>query len=133
MNKDTVWYGFLDAGAKASPVALDNRLETGNTKTMYLYNLKRQEFVEYNRAIVEPKLREFNAKEKSMVEELKSAFNKARQDFKPKGNRIPTKTDLSSPAAGKPPAQERFDQFDEAIETDTDVELDDDDWVDDDE
>ncbi len=52
------WYGYLMAGECRSPVLRDGRLETGNPMTIYIYNLKRGERIEYALEIVEKKLRE---------------------------------------------------------------------------
>jgi len=52
------WYGYLMAGERSSPLLRDGRLETRNAKTIYMYNLKRGERIEYALEIVEKKLRE---------------------------------------------------------------------------
>lgn len=80
-----VWYGYLEAGARSSPVIRDDRLDTGNRKTVYLFNLARNSILEYARDIVEPKLRELRADESDTVTELDSAFKKARRGFKDRG------------------------------------------------
>ncbi len=86
MSEDHLWFGFLDAGAKSSPVVLDRNLDTGNPKTVYLFNLARNEFVEYQRAIVEAKLRDLKPGEAS-IDTLKSAFGQARSGFMPRGHK----------------------------------------------
>lgn len=76
--KSTYWYGYLDAGKKSSFVARDLSLDTGDPETIYLFNQSRGEIKEYKREIVEPKLRELNAKEannqKTLEKELKAAL-----------------------------------------------------------
>ena len=61
MSKNEVWYGYLEAGNKSSPVVRDLSLETKSRKTVYLYNHARGCFLEYALEVVEPKLRELTA------------------------------------------------------------------------
>jgi hypothetical protein len=82
MAKNFIWCGYLEAGDKSTPVVIDDRLETGNPETMYLFNLKRNEILTYNRGIVQPKLRELRDDEAGVVQDLKNAFSKARRGFK---------------------------------------------------
>lgn len=82
MAKNFMWCGYLEAGAKSSPVVIDQRLETGNPETMYVFNLARNEILPYSRSIVEPKLRELRDDETDIVNDLKNAFAKARRGFK---------------------------------------------------
>lgn len=86
-KKGSAWYGFLDAGAKSSPVAMDPNLDTGNTATVYLFNLQRNSILEYRRDLVEPKLREFEPSEEMVVDELQAAFVAALSGFSPRGSR----------------------------------------------
>ncbi|MFU8838330.1 MAG: hypothetical protein ACNA75_08525 [Thiohalomonadaceae bacterium] len=87
MSDNNLWYGYLEAGAKSSPVLMDRRLNTGDPKTLYLFNLNRGEILEYKREIIEPKLRELNQQEQSYTSELKSAFGKVRSGFIPRVGR----------------------------------------------
>jgi hypothetical protein len=80
-----VWYGFLQAGDRSSPVIRDDRLDTGNRKTMYLFNLSRNSILEYSREVVEPKLRDLKPDESAAVAELEAAYKKARRSFKDRG------------------------------------------------
>ncbi len=82
MAKNFIWCGYLEAGDKSSPVVEDKRLDTGNPETMYLFNLKRNGILTYNRGIVAPKLRELRDDESEVMQELKGAFAKARRGFK---------------------------------------------------
>lgn len=104
-SNDTTWYGYLDAGDKSSGVARDERLSTGNPATLYLFNLKRNEILEYKREIVEPKLRELGEKEKKILDELKSAYNKARKGFVPRAAKIATAAERASAPEPKPVAE----------------------------
>lgn len=80
-QKGPLWYGYLEAGAKSSPVVRDERLDTGNGKTLFLFNLARGQILEYTRDIVEPKLRELKSGEVS-IDELSGAYGEARRTFK---------------------------------------------------
>jgi len=87
MTQEELWYGFLEAGDRSSPVARDPKLTTGNPDTVYLYNLKRNEIIEYKRAIADPKLRALKPTEGDALKELKSAFAKALKEFTPRRTR----------------------------------------------
>jgi hypothetical protein len=80
MSDSDIWYGFLQAGGKSSPVVRDPGLKTGNNKTIYLYNQARGQFVEYSSEIVAPKLRELKSEDVSLAD-LKRAFKAARKVF----------------------------------------------------
>jgi hypothetical protein len=81
-GKASFWYGYLNAGTRSSPVLRDARLDTGNTKTFYLFNLVRGEILEYARDIVEKKLRELKPAESGFVADLDAGYKKARRNFK---------------------------------------------------
>lgn len=82
MTKTSLWCGYLEAGNKSSAVLRDDRLETGNPRTLFLYNLARDEILQYSRELVEPKLRELRDDEADLTTELKNAYAKARRTFK---------------------------------------------------
>jgi hypothetical protein len=79
--------GFLEAGKSSSPVVRDASLDTGNPRTIYLFNLSRGRILEYRKDIVEQKLRELSDNESSMVQNMESAFHQARAGFTPRGIR----------------------------------------------
>ncbi|MCG6936850.1 MAG: hypothetical protein LJE83_01575 [Gammaproteobacteria bacterium] len=79
MSAKDIWYGVLEAGEKSSPVVRDATLDTSEGK-VYLYNYVRNQFIEYAKAIVEPKLRELEAGDITR-DELDRAFNAASQAF----------------------------------------------------
>ena len=79
MSEKDIWYGVLEAGEKSSPVVRDNTLDASEGK-VYLYNHSRNQFIEYAKAIVEPKLRELAAGDISR-NDLDKAFRAALQDF----------------------------------------------------
>ncbi len=88
MSEKHYWFGYLEAGEKSTPVLRDNRIDTGNSDTIYLFNLKRNEILEYRREIIEPKLRELNDGEKAVSNELQVAYAECRSHFNPRGNKI---------------------------------------------
>ena len=119
-----VWYGFLQAGNRSSPVIRDDRLDTGNRKTVYLFNLSRNTILEYSREVVEPKLRDLKPGESVTITELDAAYKKARRNFKDRGAGIRSilNRSNSTPASN------------EAVYNDIPVEDDSDDvWVEEDE
>jgi hypothetical protein len=118
MNKKSLWFGYLNAGSKSSAIIKDSSLSTGNSKTLYLYNHARDSILEYQREIVEPKLRELKDGEAD-VGEMQKAYKKIRSDFTPKGGRITR--DVEKVAAPPPPKPEPVE-----AEPEIDVELDDD-------
>ena len=119
-----VWYGFLQAGDRSSPVIRDDRLDTGNRKTMYLFNLNRNLILEYSREVVEPKLRDLKPDESVTVSELDAAYKKVRRNFKDRGAGIRNILNRSSST----PASN------EAVYNDIPIEDDSDDaWVEEDE
>jgi hypothetical protein len=84
-KRSPVWYGFLQAGDRSSPVIRDDRLDTGNRKTVYLFNLSRNSILEYSREVVEPKLRDLKPDESDTIAALDAAYKKARRSFKDRG------------------------------------------------
>ena len=138
MAKNSIWCGYLEAGEKGSPVVLDQRLDTGNPDTIYLFNLKRNEIIQYNRRITEPKLRELVEDERAAMPDLKAAYLRARRHLK-------LRTDHSAPSPARrgrtavaAAAEKRVTEPDEALYAFSGVEDEfagppDDDWNTDDE
>ena len=128
-KKSKIWYGYLEAGPKSSAVLMDPKLDTGNANTMYLYNLHRNQILEYKRELIEPKLRELNGKDTVVLDELKKAFDKAVKDFSPRNNS--SKTIADSPATVSPKKMQLpeidLDNVDDDIDIDDDIDLDGDD------
>ena len=87
-SKAYIWYGYLKAGARSSPVLRDARLDTGDPKTLYMFNLVRGEILEYAHEVVEKKLRELKPAESGFIEELDAGYKKARRNFKARGASI---------------------------------------------
>jgi hypothetical protein len=118
-----VWYGYLQAGDRSSAVIRDDRLDTGNRKTLYLFNLARNSILEYSREIVEPKLRELKPDEAATASELDAAYKKIRRSFKDRGAGVRSILNRSSTPASN-----------EAVYNEIPADEDSDDaWVEDDE
>ena len=98
-SKAYLWYGYLNAGERSSPVLRDDRLDTGNPKTLYLYNLARGQILEYSREIVEKKLREFKPDESGFIEELDAGYKKIRRTFKDRGAHLRNLTKTTAAAS----------------------------------
>jgi hypothetical protein len=111
MSDKNLWFGFLDAGKKSSAVLIDDRLSTGTAKTVYAFNLARGQILEYDRTIIEPRLRELTAEEKGVMDELKGAYGKALQEFRPRG--IGLNKLLEAPPTKRPAArtEETVEEF----------------------
>ncbi|ADE14646.1 hypothetical protein Nhal_1503 [Nitrosococcus halophilus Nc 4] len=129
MKEKRLWYGYLDAGQKSTLVVLDHSLQTGNEQTVYLFNLARGKFLEYQRQIVEPKLRELNPEQTTATKQLKTAYTKARRNFKPHDNRV-----VQFPARGsstkETAAQEPLEELTEFMGNDGEGFTENEDWFD---
>ena len=84
VKQSALFFGCLEAGEKSSLVVRDDKLGTGTTSTIYLFNLKKGRILEYRRDIVEAKLRDLIDEEQSSVGELLEAFEQARKGFVPR-------------------------------------------------
>lgn len=105
MSKQNLWYGFLEAGKKSSPVAIDYNMDTGENHTLFIYNHNRQEILKYVRELAEPKLRELTAKEKELEASLKKGFTESLKTFKNPIAKIfdsPAKSNKPSPKVDTP-------------------------------
>lgn len=124
MNKKSLWFGYLNAGSKSSAIIKDASISTGNHKTLYLYNHARDSILEYQREIVEPKLRELKDGEAD-VKEMKKAYKKAQADFTPKGGRTTRAAEQAPPppkAEPKPEPETEEPELDVELEEDFDLE-----------
>lgn len=83
-KRTRLWFGFLEAGEKGGPVIRDRSLNTGQSSTIYLFNLRKGRIIEYKRDIVESKLRELTPDELDVVAEMESAFELAKSGFTPR-------------------------------------------------
>ncbi len=114
MKKSGFWLGYLDAGSKSSAVLRDADLDTGNPKTVFLFNLERDAIIEYSREIVDAKLRQLSGDEIHLAPRLKSAYAAARKGWSPRSARhIPVvPVDLNTASATPPAANDDFDEAD---------------------
>ena len=123
--KNSLWYGYLEAGKRSSPVIRDDRLDTGSSKTVFLFNLERSEILEYSRDVVEPKLRELKSGEAKMIKALDAAYAEARRNFKDRRARP-----LNIPEHGGSARRPAEPQDDEDIDEFIDESAGEDVWVD---
>lgn len=113
--KNSLWYGYLEAGNRSSPVIRDERLDTGSVKTVFLFNLARREILEYSWEIVEPKLRELKSGEAKAIKELDAAYAEARRNFKDRRAR-PLNIPEHAGSARKPAESRNEDEIEEIID-----------------
>ena len=123
MSKKDLWFGMLEAGERSSPVIRSNKLHTGLSDTIYLFNLQRNAILEYKSAIVEPKLRELNGDESELEKELQKAFNKVVKDFTPRAKTASSEVTEKPVETGK---RQPADNLDIDIDDDTDYDDEDD-------
>ncbi len=82
MNDKHIWVGYLSLANKKTLVASDDRVDTGNRKTLFLYNQERNDIVEYSREIIEAKLKAAPAADYN-VDEIAAVYQKALRKTKP--------------------------------------------------
>ena len=118
MKNKHLWVGYLTLpDKKKTLVASDERVETGKPKTIFLYNLERDQIVEYGREIIQPKLK--NAPEADYdVAKMTTSYKKALKRKLPNLYRVifsPT-TSVSAPVKEPEPT---------VISDDDDIDIDD--------
>ena len=125
-KKSKIWYGYLDAGTKSTPVLLDPKLDTGDSKTFYLFNHKRNQILEYRRELIEPKLRELNGKEADLVDQLKKDYNKIKTNFTPRKaiGKVVAETAATPAKPAKIESPDIEDIVDDDMDLSDDIELD---------
>jgi hypothetical protein len=124
MAKQKLWYGFLEAGNKSSPVVIDHNMDTGEKNTVFIYNHNKQEILKYVRELVEPKLRELTAKEKELESLMKKGFSESLKTIKYK---VAKSLDVPAKEAPAPEVKKTLEEPEEEFS-----EVGDDDWDDDD-
>ncbi|MGR6035809.1 MAG: hypothetical protein ACU4EQ_04585 [Candidatus Nitrosoglobus sp.] len=129
MKEKTLWYGYLNAGQKSTPIVLDHELHTGNNETIYLFNLIRGEILEYQRQIVEPKLQELSTEQTEVIKQLKAAYAKAKRNFKPQGARV-LQFPARNPLSKNESEEEELEDLTEFMEADGEEFIEDEDWFD---
>jgi hypothetical protein len=127
-TKTPLWYGYLEAGNRSSPVIRDERLDTGSTKTVFLFNLERGEILEYSRDVVETKLRDLKPSEAKMIKKLDTAYAEVRRNFKDRRAR-PLNIPEHGSSARRPVETQDDDEIDEFIDDSAGEDV----WVDSDE
>ena len=100
-RKKKIWFGFLEAGVKGSPVVRDAELATGDPKTVYLFNFMKGKILEYRRDIVEVKLRELAAEELAMIPELRKAYKTGPGELRTPADKIPSAGVSGQTGAGR--------------------------------
>ena len=110
-GESSCWYGYLVAGERSSPVLRDSRLDTGNKKTIYMFNLNRSAIIQYAYEIVEKKLRDLESDESKYIAKLNVGYKKARRSFK---GRVSRKSNAAI-AAIRPTQRARDDNDDDDI------------------
>lgn len=76
MKDKNLWVGYLSLANKKTLVASDERVDTGNRKTIFLYNQDRNDIVEYSREIIQAKLSDAPESDYN-TDAIASAFQKA--------------------------------------------------------
>ena len=125
-KQNNVWYGYLEAGAKSSPVIRDDKLETGSSKTVYLFNLNQNKISEYSLQIVGPKLRDLKKDEEHLIPQLEKAFSSARMEFANNKKRGFSLTPPPVTIKKPPPIPEEEEDIEVFADEDADWDLDDD-------
>lgn len=87
MKDNNLWVGYLTLANKKVLVASDDRVDTGNRKTIFLYNQERKEIVEYSREIIQDKLKDAPAGDYS-DKEIATAYQQALRKAKPNLYRV---------------------------------------------
>lgn len=121
MSQQTLWFGFLKAEDKSSPVIIDHSMDTGEKRTVYIYNHNRKEVLKYVRELVEPKLRELTAEEHALEAAMKKGFMESLKTFNNKSTNvlaIPTNS-KSKPKVAPPPEEPDVESID--LDDDDDV------------
>jgi hypothetical protein len=124
MNEiNNLWFGYLEAGDKSSPVVIDPMLDTGNPKTVYMYNLNANKITEYKREIAEPKLRALNDKETGLTQDLQQGYAVASKEFTPRNHRLNLAPAAAGAAVSARPASRQRIEIDDSLD---DLDMDDD-------
>jgi hypothetical protein len=112
-KKAKLWFGYLEAGERSSPVVRDGEIDTGRSSTIYLFNRSKGKILEYQRDIVEPKLRELDVGESDLIAELEDAYQTARAGFNPRGTSRPKTVRVRRPPPIEPEIPDLEDDDDD--------------------
>jgi hypothetical protein len=140
MKDKNLWFGYLKSSGKNTLVVQDLRLDTGNPKTIYLYDQERNQIVEYNREIIAPRLVEADT-EQLNTDGIVESYVKTLRRTKPTTYSLlyatrRTATPAPTPVPGTDVDDSDAD-YDEEAELDEEIDADEDDkdedWGDEDE
>ncbi|HBR96323.1 MAG TPA: hypothetical protein DD979_02965 [Gammaproteobacteria bacterium] len=137
VSAKAIWYGMLETLRANSVLLRDDGLPEGSEGRVYLYNVDRDQIVEYVEAIVSTKLRELSQEEiqalgKGIEKQYKAARKAFLAEFKSRQNVL----NLKSEAPAKPVAavEDVDDTAQDMDDVEIDVEADEDvDWEEEDE
>ncbi|MDO6460038.1 hypothetical protein Q4485_04965 [Granulosicoccaceae sp. 1_MG-2023] len=134
----SLWYGKLETKRNASVVIRDDSLPQALAGRLYLYNVERDQIVEYVEEIVGSKLRELTQEEIDALDsDLNKRFTAARKEFMKTHDNRSKVLNLREEEAGAKPAAEKadLDELDEVSDVEADMEddIDSDVWEDDEE
>ncbi len=125
---DNLWYGMLETSKSRTIVIRDSEFPEGLNGRIYLYNADRDQVVEYVEKIVNPKLRELTADEKSALDkDINSKFKSTRKQFLTSINglsnvlNLKTESEMPKQRNVEPPDPDEDETVDELV-----VDLDDD-------
>ena len=117
-SKESVWYGYLKAGSRSSPVLRDESLDTRNPNSFYMFNLERGVILEYSREVVEKKLRELKPDESGFIKELDAGYKKARSKFKDRSATIRSVTKRGAAKSAEKTKDSKVDADETEVWTD---------------
>lgn len=130
MKNKNLWVGYLTMpDKKKTLVASDNRVETGKSSTIYLYNQERDQIVEYSHEIIKAKIKDAPEADYDAGKIAKAYKNALR-------NKVPNLYRViftANSGVHVPVKEKKTDVFadDDDIEIDDSIEIDDDDFDDD--
>lgn len=133
MKNKNLWVGYLTQTNKKILVASDDRVDTGNRKTIFLYNQDRNEIVEYSREIIQAKLKDAPAEDYN-AEKMAAAYQQALRKAVPNLYRViftPNSGGGAKPAGKKSTATIGDDAMGDDIEIDDSFDSGDDDGTED--
>jgi hypothetical protein len=82
MKKSGTWYGEIQSSRGNILVIRDGEIPSANKGRMYLYNVDRDALIEYDEAIVSPKLVELSEQDKQQVQaQYQQSWEATRDQF----------------------------------------------------
>lgn len=127
MKNKHLWVGYLTlADKKKTLVASDDRVETGKSTTIYLYNQERDQIVEYNREIIAAKLKDAPEADYD-AQTISDAYIKALQNKLPNLYRVIFTPNAGMRVTSNAKKADINNDDDDDIEIDDSFDMDDDD------